>query len=186
MHRVDIGDFGRNLRSSLAILRMEQNIIIYIGIYKALVLLGTAFGGVVTGTWIAASRLGSVEAKIDNYDLRLTNLEGRMDGAFSGRSPVALSKRGRDFLDQSGLAKYVDDRANSLLSRYLRTGGSQNPYDIQVAAFQSMDQHDFGRFEEQLKTSAFGYGLSMETARRIAAIYLRDRWLDNTTLKNWS
>jgi hypothetical protein len=63
---------------------MEQNIIIYIGIWKALSLIAA----VVAGTWYAAYRLGRVETTAEGFDDRLKALEGRLDNAFAA-APIS-------------------------------------------------------------------------------------------------
>ena len=49
-----------------------------------------------------------------------------------------------------------------------------NQYDIQESAFECFDKLDFGEFEPKLKETAFKYGMSIETIRRIGGIYFRD------------
>ncbi len=149
---------------------MEQNIVIYIGIWKALGLVA----GVVVGAWYAGSRFTKVETKVEGFETRLTGLEGRLDKAFASSSPVALLPKGQVMLEDSGLKKYVDDRKEELLSMCRNKNEMKNAYDIQEAAFQFFDQFNFGDFENELKKSAYRHGVSIETIRRVAGIYFRD------------
>mgnify|MGYP001576060375 CR=1 FL=1 len=154
---------------------MEQNIIIYIGIWKVLSIIGVVITSVVIGTWKAASKLTSLETKVDGFEKRLTGLEGRLlDNAFGNASPISLLPKGQTILDESGLKKYIDDRKNDLLSQCKNTNVMKNPYDIQEASFKFFDQFNFGDFETNLKNSAYKNGVSIETIRRIAGIYFRD------------
>ena len=96
---------------------MGTNIIINIGIYKMLGLIGT----LVLGTWYAFHRLTKVETEVIGFDKRLTNMEGRMDKSFSSASPVALLERGLKILNDSGLKKYIDDNKTYLLDQFKST-----------------------------------------------------------------
>lgn len=149
---------------------MEQNIVIYIGIWKAL----TLVAAVVAGAWYAAYRLGKVETKVDGFETRLTNLEGRLDNAIGSKSPIGLLEKGKLILEESGLKKYIDDRKTELLNQCKSGNSMSNQYDIQEAAFKFFDQYDFGAFNETIKSAAFKYGVSVETIRRVAGIYFRD------------
>lgn len=153
---------------------METNLIIYIGIYKTLGIIATIIGGVGWGAWYSATRLTRVETKVDGFDNRLTNLEGRLDNAFASRSPVALLPKGQIILEDSGLKKYIDDKKEELLAQCRSKNEMTNPYDIQDVAFKFFDQINFEEFESSLKNSAFKHGVSMDTVRRIGGIYFRD------------
>ncbi len=153
---------------------MEQNIVIYIGIYKTLALVGTGITSIAYATWQVASRLTKVETKVDTLESRLTNLEGRLDGAFSSRSPITLLPKGQVVLEESGLKRYIDDRKNELLRDCRTANVMSGPYDIQNAAFTLFKTHSFGQYESALKESAFRHGISMDAVRRIAGIYFRD------------
>ncbi len=149
---------------------MEQNIVIYIGIYKALGLIGT----IILGAWYASSRLTRVETKVDTFETRFTNLEGRMDLSFGNKSPIALLAKGQTILEDSGLKKYIDDKKDNLLTQCRSKNTMTNQYDIQNSSFKFFDELNFGDFEVDLKTSAYKYGVSMDTIRRIGGIYFRD------------
>ena len=154
--------------------RMEQNIVIYIGIWKTLGIIATIIGGVAWGAWYASSRLTRVETKVDGFETRLTSLEGRLDNAFASGSPVSLLPKGEIIIKESGLKKYIEDNKEKLLSQCEKDDNMKNPYDIQETSFKFFDQYNFGEFEKNLKDSAYKHGIGMEVMRRIAGIYLRD------------
>ncbi|MCX6765332.1 MAG: hypothetical protein NT148_02225, partial [Candidatus Nealsonbacteria bacterium] len=112
---------------------MEQNILITIGMYKFLGVIGT----LIAGSWYASHRLTRVETKVDTFDTRLTNMEGRMDNAFSGASPIALLPKGQLILEESSLKKYIDDHKDQLLDNCQSKdkNAEVNQYDIQKAVF---------------------------------------------------
>ena len=162
---------------------MEQDLVVYIGIYKALGIIATVIGGVAWGAWYAASRLTRVETKVDGFENRLTNLEGRLDSAFASKSHINLLPKGQSILDDSGLKKYIDEKTNEFLEQCKSKHAMDNPYDIQEASFKFFDQLEFGDFEVLLKKSAFSHGVSMDTVRRIGGIYFRDICLANSGFK---
>jgi len=156
---------------------MEQNIIINIGIYKALCIIGT----IIAGAWYASHRLTKVETNVEGFDKRLTNIEGRMDASFGNGSPIKLLAKGELILEKSGLKKYIDDNFQSLK----RQCGAEmdNPYDIQNSAFTYFEKLDFGALEAQIKTTAFEQGVGLPVIRRIGGIYLRDLCLKEAGFK---
>jgi hypothetical protein len=149
---------------------METNIVIYIGIYKFIGTIGT----LVVLTWWASHRLTKVETKVDMFETRLTGMEGRLDASFGSGSPLRLLTKGETILNESGLKKYIDDNKAKMLSDCQSGNTMTNQYDIQEAVFKFFDGYDFGDFESALKSSAFKYGVTLETIRRIAGIYFRD------------
>ncbi len=158
---------------------MEQNIIVTIGIYKFLGVIGT----LIVGSWYASHRLTRVETKVDTFDTRLTNMEGRLDHAFAGASPVALLPKGQLVLVDSGLKKYIDDHKDQMLDNCKSKNTMTNQYDIQEAVFALFDNLDFGNFELKLKEAAFKHGVTLDTIRRIGGIYFRDICLEKAGLK---
>ena len=169
---------------------METNIIINIGIYKMLGLIGT----LVLGTWYASHRLTKVETEVTSFDKRLTNMEGRfdkrltnmegrIDKSFSSASPVALLERGLKILNSSGLKKYIDANKAVLLEQFKSKCAMDNQYDIQEQAFKFFDNLDSKDLESSLKKAAFDYGVSIETVKRIGGIYFRDIALEQANFK---
>lgn len=155
---------------------MEQNIIIYIGTWKLLSMIAT----VVAGTWYAAYRLGRVETRMVMLETRMVTLEtrvsvldGRVDNLYAGQSPIALSPKGLEILEKSGLKRWIDKNSKNLLGQ-VKTP-TENLYDIQAAAFALFDSISFPQeLEAQLKNAAFQGGTNMDNVRRIGGIYFCD------------
>ena len=154
---------------------IEQNIVVYIGIYKALGLVATVIGG----AWFISRKLTRVETKVDNCENQITNLTGRLDNLYASSSPITLLKKGTTILEDSGLKKYIDEKKEELLSQCKSKSNMDNQYNIQEAAFKFFDQLNFGDFETKLKAAAFKHGVNMETIRRIGGIYFRDICLND-------
>src|SRR5271154_1617446 len=110
---------------------MEQNIVIYIGIYKT----GGIIATIILGAWYASHRLTKVETKVDGFDTRLTTLEGRVDRLFEGQSPIALLSKGAKILEESGLKQWIENNKADLTKQCEAKQSMENPYDIQTAAF---------------------------------------------------
>lgn len=107
---------------------------------------------------------------------RFARLEGSLSGAFQAQSPIALKPIGLEALEKSGFKKWIDEHEDQILAK---CSFMKNPYDIQETAFKLFDQMDFGDFEPKIKEAAFGYGWSLETMKRVGAIYFRDLCLKN-------
>src|SRR3989344_7470040 len=131
-------------------------------------------GGLILVAWYSGSRFSAIETSINWIKESITKLEGRVDNAFASGSPVKLLPKGVEILEQSGLKEYVDKHKNDLMEKCKFTKNLTNQYDIQESAFECFDKLDFGEFEPKLKETAFKYGMSIETIRRIGGIYFRD------------
>lgn len=158
---------------------MESTFVVYIGIYKLLGIVAT----IIVGAWYLSGRLTKVETKVDGFDTRLTNFEGRMDNAFGSASPISLKPIGMKALEESGLKKWVDNNKEQLLAECEMKNTMKNQYDIQECSFKFFDSIDFADFDKQIKQSAFQYGWSIETIRRIGGIYFRDILLEKYHFK---
>lgn len=159
---------------------MEESVFnITIGVYKALGIVAT----IVAGTWYLSSRLTKVETKVENFDKRLTNIEGRMDSAFGSASPVSLRPAGIKAIENSGLKDWINKNKDQLMKECELKNKFKNQYDIQECAFRFFDDIDFGDFETQVKKSAFSYGWSEQVMRRIGGIYFRDILLEKYDFK---
>jgi hypothetical protein len=161
----------------------ETNIVINVGIGKLLAIIVSVCGTLIGGSWYISSKLTKVETKVGDFESRLTTLTGRFDLAYSSSSPISLKPKGNEFLENSGLKKYIEDKKDWLLSQCQSEHSMSNQYDIQESAFRFFDNLDFGDFETTLKDFAYKYGWSMETVRRIGGIYFRDICLIKKGLK---
>ncbi len=151
-----------------------ENLVINIGVGESLTIIFSGIGLLVSGAWFLSSRLTRVETKVDGFDTRLTNFEGRFDNAFGSASPISLKPTGAKALEESGLKKWIDDNKERLVLDCENKNNLKNQYNIQECAFKFFDSVDFGDFNEKLKKSAFLYGWSIEIMRRIGGIYFRD------------
>lgn len=151
-----------------------QDLVINIGIGETLTLIFSGIGLLVVGAWYLSGRLTRVETKVDGFDTRLTNFEGRLDNAYGSASPISLKPTGTKALEESGLKKWIDDNKEHLLSECESKNNMKNQYDIQECAFKFFDTVDFRDFNEKVKQHAFLYGWSVETMRRVGGIYFRD------------
>lgn len=166
---------------------MEQNIVVYIGIWKAL----TLVAAVVAGAWYAAYRLGRVESQVEGFEKRLTSMEGRLDSmegrldhAFENSSPIALLAKGKTILHDSGLKNYIDENTDSLLEDCRMKNAMVSSYDIQNAAFKYFADMEFSlEIDKSTKDAAFRHGVSVETVRRVGGIYFRDLCLEKSGYK---
>ncbi len=148
----------------------ETNLVINIGIYKTLGLIAT----LIAGAWYLSHRLTKVETKVGGVASRMSSLEGRMDKAFSGGSPIQLLPKGQKILTESGLKEWIDNNEN-LFENCSSKYPMSNPYDVQNAVFKFFDEMVFGKeLEDKVKKSAFENGVNIETVRRIGGIYFRD------------
>lgn len=110
---------------------------------------------------------------------RFAVLEGKTSGLFGSHSPISLTKAGLQSLTKSGLKHYIDDNIELLISACDHLGTLDTPYDVQQAAFQLFDEHEFPEdVDNTLKTYAFNTGACTEVLRRVGAIYFRDICLE--------
>jgi hypothetical protein len=130
------------------------------------------------------TKLTAVESKVNITEVRIGSLEGRFDKSFSTQSPISLLQRGKDILENSGLKKYIDENKETLLDQCKSKRVLSNLYDIQESSFKFFDEielpHDLG---EQMKTTAFNFGASLDVVRRIGGIYFRDICLEGLGFK---
>ncbi len=67
---------------------VEQNIVIYIGIWNALSIVAS----IVLGAWYAAYRLARVETQLATLETYVAQLTGRVDNLYDDRSPVVRER----------------------------------------------------------------------------------------------
>ncbi len=106
---------------------------------------------------------------------RFARLEGSLSGTFQTQSPISLLPKGEEILIKSGLKKYIDTHAQELLGQCKSSNPMSNPYDVQEASFKFFDKLKFAdEIEDELKTTAFNFGVDITVVRRIGGIYFRD------------
>ncbi len=152
-----------------------------------LALMVSAFCGILTVAWYASSKFSKIETSIEWMKSAMNDLKTASDNAgspaFSSQSPVNLNSRGEEWLDASGLKKYLDENQN----RFMNVCEDQrrtSPYDVQQCIFQYFDIVEFEpEIEKKLKEFAFSKGTTMNIMRRIAAIYFRNLCLNEFGMK---
>lgn len=157
----------------------EQNFVIYIGIWQSL----SIIVAIIVGVWYTATKLSNINTNVENFDKRLTGMEGRLDNAFGNKSPISLLPKGEIILEESGLKKYIDDNMTSLHVQCQNRYSTKSPYDIQKSAFDLFDKMDLQDLDSQIKTVAYNHGSSISTIRRIGGIYFRDKCLSLSGFK---
>ena len=130
-------------------------------------------GALIVVAYYSGARFSGIETSITWIKESITKLEGRMDNTFASASPVKLLPKGVEILNSSGIKEYIDRNKEHLITKCNFTG-LKNQYDIQEKAFECFSTINFGDFEDKIKESAFKFGMSLETIRRIGGIYFRD------------
>jgi len=161
---------------------MTQELIIHIGTLETLAIITTVAGTLISIAWFASGRLTRVETLVEGLDRRITNIEGNFNGAFTQQSPIALTEKGRMYLEGSGLKEYIDETKDELRRLAVTEPDElETSYDIQNTAFDFFDSVLFDdSFEKVLKQYAYEQGISMNVLRRVAGIYFRDILLKET------
>ena len=160
---------------------IQINWIYFLGIIGSLILIAWYSGGRFSGLETSISWIKESLIKLEG---RIGNLEGRFDKSFSTQSPISLLQRGKDILESSGLKKYIDNNENILWEQCKSHKILSNPYDIQESAFKFFDEVEFPTdIKEQIKTTAFNFGTSLDVVKRIGGIYFRDKCLGRLGFK---
>lgn len=106
---------------------------------------------------------------------RFAALEGKSAGLFQAHSPISLTDKGEQYLNESGLKKFVDNNKDVLTGACAENGSMDTPYDVQQSVFDFFDGYVFPEeTENAVKTYAYKQGINVESMRRVAAIYFRD------------
>ena len=146
-----------------------------ISVVVFLVGLGVSWGTLTTKIGhIVSSIKDKIEPDLKDVRERFAALEGSLGKTFASASPVKLLARGEQILKESGLKKYIDENQKTLLEQFKSACITKNQYDIQDQSFRFFDELDFGIFDDQIKKTAFDYGMNIATIRRIGGIYFRD------------
>lgn len=146
-----------------------------IAVVVFLVGLGVSWGTLTTKIGhIASSIKDKIEPDLKDVRERFAALEGSLGKTFAGASPIRLLPKGEQILNESGLKKYIDENQKTLLEQFKSACITKNQYDIQDQSFRFFDELDFGIFDDQIKKTAFDYGMNISTVRRIGGIYFRD------------
>lgn len=135
------------------------------------------------------NRFDQIDKKFDKIDTRFTQMDKRLD-QFEDRvfkivsdrsqitqtmSPVQITEAGYKLIKPINLEEYVQ----SLESQLCKEGGidctTMNAYEIQKAAFDIMQRHEYTEeMEDKMQITAYEDGISMATMQHLAGIILRD------------
>lgn len=106
-------------------------------------------------------------------------LEGKTANMFQTASPVELLAKGKEFLEKTGLEAYIDAHFDQFFAYCSENLKMKTAYDIQNSIFDYFETVELEKeFEKTLKEFAYQEGISLDVARRIGAIYLRNRTLE--------
>lgn len=139
--------------------------------------------GLIAIAWYSGGRFNKIETDVTwlKETLRELKLSVETIGKpqlFEFHSPVQLVAKGIEFLEKTGLKKYLDDHFESDFAFCQTTHKMETAYDVQKAVFSFMEDYEFDKaFCTSLKDFVYEEGISMDVARRIGAIYVRDKCL---------
>ena len=128
--------------------------------------------------WKGSSRFSAIETGLEWIVDRLKDLKIDIDNvrnqAFQNNSPLVLTTKGTQWLNDSGLKEYIDANL-PILRKSCAHKQETNAYEVQQHVFSLFDKMEFEKsFDDRLKQYAYEQGISMEVLRRIGAIYFRD------------
>jgi hypothetical protein len=110
---------------------------------------------------------------------RMASLEGKTSSLFQSHSPIGLTKKGKKFLQESGLREFIDENKDELMRQCDSHKTMATPYDVQQMAFAFFDDLALpDEIEVKMKNVAFNHGVSLGELRRTGGIYFRDICLD--------
>jgi hypothetical protein len=144
-------------------------------------------GTLITITWIASRWVGTIKTDISWLkdgvkDLR-SEIENKTVGAFGASSPISLTPKGKELLDQSGIKEFIDNRKQELLLLG-NTKELKSAYDVQEFVFGYFDAVQLDeKTDEKIKKYAFNEGISTDIIRRVGAIYFRNLLLEKCGFK---
>lgn len=136
-------------------------------------------GALLLLAWAASRKFSKVETDITWLKEGFKDIKLAVDNLshppfFKTGSPVNLTQKGSEFLKDSGLQKYIDDRRDEFIGTCSQNARNLNSYDLQNAIFDFFDTYRFEpEVDKALKEAAYKEGISMDMVRRIGAIYFR-------------
>lgn len=140
-------------------------------------------------SWKGSARFAALETSMDWVKKTLDELKLNSDNQASGqplfiaRSPVNLTSKGEDWLLESGMKNYIDEKREYFIE-HCSKAEIPNPYELQKFIFDYFDGYKFdANFEDGLKKFVFNQGTTMGVMKRVGAIYLRNICLDKFGMK---
>jgi hypothetical protein len=128
-----------------------------------------------------AHKTGRYTEKIDqlekcNLNTRLSTLEGKMESReplTRKKSPVSLTERGNNVLNDSGGKKFIDDNYAELKGN-VETKKPATSYDIQEMSRQVVEELKEDTRINPIKEYLFKEGMEISEILDVLGIYLRD------------
>lgn len=103
--------------------------------------------------------------------------------AFGQGAPIDLKPTGEEWLRDSGMKAYIDQKKESLMNQCGEKKDT-NPYEVQKHIFALFDTMPLpADIDDTIKKFAFEKGTSMGIMRRVGAIYLRNLCLQQFGMK---
>ena len=172
------------------VILVQINWIYFLGIIGALICVayyaGSKLKAVETDiSWLKRGLDEIKETVKDVANNQITAKDNRSKNGelFGSASPLRLKSEGLKVLEGSGMKEYVDIHEEELHEK-CGHDCDISAYEIQENVFDLFDTLEFDKeTDKKLKDYAYGEGLSMETIRRIGAIYFRDKCLIKCNLK---
>ena len=124
--------------------------------------------------------------KATSIDNRVSNIEGRLGIGFtSPGSPVRLTPKGMQLLNESGAKAIVDNEDNKkeILNGICLESKPKTAYDVQEKTKQTIKGMSDNKMFIPLKDYVFAQGTSLEILLDIVAIYFRDTALEHCGFK---
>lgn len=138
------------------------------------------------------SRIDKVENKIDKIAESLTLLNvsistiTKSDPLTQTHSPLSLTQKGKELVENFGLKKMVDDNWQTINSCSNQIE-SKNPYDIQQFFIEKsilhLDEFIGDDNFNKIKLIAYNEGLTMASLSRAIAVIIRDRYFEEHNIE---
>lgn len=143
-------------------------------------------GTILTLAWIFSKKVSAIETSITWIKRELgrlwegiSSMESRLAGAEGRKSPLNPTKLGWRWLNESGLAKIIDEEKKTWLLQNLQNLLPPNytDYDVQEVARRVMVSLKDDSLMIEIKQYAFEQGIDVEMLLRLGGLLLRDNFL---------
>lgn len=144
-------------------------------------------GTILTLAWIFSNKLSAIETSIIWIKRELgrlwnsiSSMESRLAGVEGSKSPLNPTQLGWKWLNESGLAKIIDEEKKTWLLQNLRNSLPPNytDYDVQEVARRVMVSLKDDSLMKEVKQYAFEHGIDIEMLLRLGGLLLRDNFLE--------
>lgn len=144
-------------------------------------------GTILTLAWIFSNKLSAIETSITWIKRELgrlwnsiSSMESGLAGVEGSKSPLNPTQLGWKWLNESGLAKIIDEEQKTWLLQNLRNSLPPNytDYDVQEVARRVMVSLKDDSLMKAVKQYAFEHGIDIEMLLRLGGLLLRDNFLE--------